>query len=161
MNSKLFFEPYSIDELKALGWEYSAYSNTLSNIGSGDHVVIIKSDLKIVNLKPYGNAETTSSAQTGPFETFKDALEAATKMIEDDIIQNFKRQTESCVREIFKKQNEINRIAKKAYPPFDPELHQVSREFTCERSPIGYCIYKINHGVFYKSCVFCEMVEIK
>jgi hypothetical protein len=157
MNNKLFFAPYSIDELKNNGWEYSEYSNTLCNI-SGDHVVIIKSDLKIVNLKPHGSIETTLSVQTGPYESFDDALAAATKIIDEDIIRNYKLQTGLCIKEIFKQQGEINRIAKKAYPSFDVSTHQVSHKHECEKSPIGYCIYQTANS-FIICCDFCARME--
>jgi hypothetical protein len=60
------------------------------------------------------------------------------------------------VRSIEQLKTEIDDIAKAAIPDFHFMNHRVSTFWTCDKSPIGVCVFRINDQGSVCGCYFCH-----
>lgn len=59
------------------------------------------------------------------------------------------------VRSIERLKTEIDDIAKGAISDFHFMSHRVSTFWTCDKSPIGVCVFRINDHGQIRGCYFC------
>lgn len=52
-----------------------------------------------------------------------------------------------------------SRIVKQVFPEFDWMYQVITREWKCDNSPVGYCVYDIIEDPAHDDCLFCGQPE--